>query len=259
MNISCRFDPKQFAMTAANRHSGGSSVRANDALDPSYMYKRKRRSETKHRRHDTTLYEKFVKQHHKPHRPSDDYQLSDQHHHQQQHNEKDDVDIDDGIDLSNAKYEIDWYFSDNKGRMNIISYGNKTSSNLKYKIYTHVDSPPPDSSSLSALYSQQLSSNSAAPSSSSRSSQLYKHHHHNQRNHHQLQPQATIHFLNVLIESENDEGFYQCLNPDWPNFVIRNITVLVGKSRASSIHYFSYSIYVLAYLLFIFNQQFITF
>ena len=35
----------------------------------------------------------------------------------------------------NSKYEIDWYFLDNKGRMNIISYGNQTAKISKYRTF----------------------------------------------------------------------------------------------------------------------------
>ena len=223
VNISCRFDPKLFAMAAANRRGGSSSVRTNNNDLSYYMYKRKRRSETRshhRRRHDTTLYEKFVKQHHnKPSSVHNKHQVDDHNgdaSYQLRPMNDENLNDDDSIDLNEmpqvplVNNEIDWYFSDNRGRMNIISYGNQTISNLryKYKIYTQADTPPSPAdsssespSSLSALYSQQLSSAASSsslspPPSGSRSassSQLYKHHHHNQRNHNNHQQHQQSH------------------------------------------------------------------
>jgi hypothetical protein len=40
---------------------------------------------------------------------------------------------------------------------------------------------------------------------------------------------SNTYYLNVLIESEEDEGVYQCINPDLPNFILRNVTVLFAS------------------------------
>ncbi len=41
---------------------------------------------------------------------------------------------------------------------------------------------------------------------------------------------SNTYYLNVLIESEEDEGVYQCINPDLPNFILRNVTVLFAST-----------------------------
>ena len=100
--------------------------------------------------------------------------------------------------------------------MNIISYGNKTRSRHKYKTFVLADDQSTNldvtsfsssSSSSAALYSQQQQTHSRSVL--------------NRR-----QPPSYTYFLNVLIESEDDEGVYQCINPDLPNFILRNVTVL---------------------------------
>ena len=45
-------------------------------------------------------------------------------------------------------------------------------------------------------------------------------------------------YLNALIESEQDEGVYQCINPDSPNFVLRNVTVLIASKISLSLYSF---------------------
>lgn len=111
----------------------------------------------------------------------------------------------------------------------ISSYGNLTASNLKYKTFVnreelsevlrsassahhHAHVP----SSAAALYSSQTSSRSSSPISNTN-----KNHHHNKY--------VYTYYLNALIESEKDEGVYQCINPDSPNYVLRNVTVLIER------------------------------
>lgn len=37
-------------------------------------------------------------------------------------------------------------------------------------------------------------------------------------------------FLSVLIESDQDEGIYQCINPDMPSLILKNATVLLSSN-----------------------------
>lgn len=69
-----------------------------------------------------------------------------------------------------------------------------------------------------ALYSQQTTSSKSASSPIAASSTL-------------LSPNKFIYtyYLNALIESEQDEGVYQCINPDSPNLILRNVTVLIAS------------------------------
>jgi hypothetical protein len=112
-----------------------------------------------------------------------------------------------------GKYELDWFFLDKQGHLNIISYGNQTRSRFKYKTFMRAsddeeefDSQLPYASS--ALYSQTHSRSKLRNRAS-----------------------TNTYYLNVLIESEDDEGVYQCINPDLPNFILRNVTVMfAGKN-----------------------------
>lgn len=40
----------------------------------------------------------------------------------------------------------------------------------------------------------------------------------------------STYYLSALIESEEDEGVYQCINPFKPNYVIQNTTVLITSN-----------------------------
>ena len=120
------------------------------------------------------------------------------------------------------KYELDWYFIDKNGQMNIISYGSETKSNMKYQTFLHTlnnneyseDDPTTGTSddflpySSSALYSQTSSSKSQATVNT---------------NNDQIN---NIYYLTTLIESEEDEGVYQCINPDFPDLILQNVTVM---------------------------------
>jgi hypothetical protein len=135
----------------------------------------------------------------------------------------------DNMDNENSmiKYELDWYFLDRQGRMNIISYGNRTSKD-KYRTFiarniakqmtnnhqssdTWIRSSSELGYSSSALYSQA----SKALSGSNGNGQ--------QEN----SASYYTYYLNTRIESEDDEGVYQCMNPDLPSFILRNVTVIV--------------------------------
>ena len=39
----------------------------------------------------------------------------------------------------------------------------------------------------------------------------------------------NTYYLSALIESEDDEGVYQCINPFKPNYVIQNTTILIKR------------------------------
>jgi hypothetical protein len=145
----------------------------------------------------------------------------------------DENDLQDINDLNTdiIKYELDWYFLDRQGRMNIISYGNRTSKDTKYKTFILANSNEGSIKtrvidntntnelvySSSALYSQ---------SSKSSSSNNYEFTNKNNNNINDGNRYYTY-YLNALIESEDDEGVYQCINPDLPNFILRNVTVLI--------------------------------
>jgi hypothetical protein len=136
-------------------------------------------------------------------------------------------------DSNDVVYELDWYFLDKKGRMNIISYGNKTRFNMRYKYKPFIanerksiramlsDDNTEDEKNtgnnlkFSALYSKQYYSSSKSRSPHTNNMELTT----NTGN------KGYFYYLNVLIESENDEGVYQCMNPDWPDYVIQNVTV----------------------------------
>ena len=142
-----------------------------------------------------------------------------------------DNDLQDSNDLNTdiVKYELDWYFLDRQGRMNIISYGNRTSKDTKYKTFILantnegsiktrvIDNTNELIYSSSALYSQS--------SKSFQSSNNYEFTNNNNDNNDGNR--YYTYYLNALIESEDDEGVYQCINPDLPNFILRNVTVLI--------------------------------
>lgn len=44
-------------------------------------------------------------------------------------------------------------------------------------------------------------------------------------------PGKNEYFLSVLIESEQDEGVYQCINPDMPSLILKNATVLLSSKK----------------------------
>lgn len=103
----------------------------------------------------------------------------------------------------------------------ISSYGNKTASN-KYQLFMSRDDEETSDQvdPATRLDGSQLSSYSSYSQTHSRSAALRK--------------PATLltHYLNVLIESEADEGVYQCINPNLANFIIRNVTVLFESKSA---------------------------
>lgn len=129
-------------------------------------------------------------------------------------------------------YEVDWFFLDNQGRMNIISYGAETTSRHKYKTFfrRNSDQEPPQSGldtgngpySSSALYSQSIRGNGNEFKLNQRSS-----------------PNQSTYYLSALIESENDEGVYQCINPFKPNHVIQNTTVLIARNDSNRLQMLS--------------------
>ena len=93
------------------------------------------------------------------------------------------------------------------------SYGNKTKSNIKYKtFFNSANTRSLSDNHVNSLSNDMTYSSSALYSQSSRSV-----------------PRIYAHYLNILIESEEDEGVYQCINPDWPNFIIQNVTVQIGS------------------------------
>lgn len=92
------------------------------------------------------------------------------------------------------------------------SYGNLTSLNFKYKIFVRKE----EVSLANPVKSNSLYSSSALYSQTSSRSSLNKH--------------VYIYYLNALIESENDEGVYLCMNPDLPNLILRNVTVLLSST-----------------------------
>ena len=125
-----------------------------------------------------------------------------------------------------VKYELDWYFLDKQGRMNIISYGNRTSKE-KYKTFitSNLDKNELTNSQessgrsrMDAINNELAYSSSALYSQSSRSSNFYYKNDNNNQ---------YTYYLNTIIESEEDEGVYQCINPDLPNFILRNVTILL--------------------------------
>lgn len=108
-------------------------------------------------------------------------------------------------------YEIDWFFLDNQGRMNIISYGEETTQKYKYKTFFKNENQP---QSQLRINDQGGYSSSALYSQSSRSEKKTRY----------------TYYLSALIESQEDEGVYQCINPFKPNHVIRNVTVLISRN-----------------------------
>jgi hypothetical protein len=123
------------------------------------------------------------------------------------------------------RYELDWYYLDKQGRMNIISYGNRTTKN-KYKLFVSTKEKIQDyynnDYDLDTAYNSRLNKNSLRYSSSA----LYSHDftRHNKQ---------QVYYLNALIESEDDEGVYQCINPDQPNFILSNVTIRIANNSAS--------------------------
>lgn len=103
-----------------------------------------------------------------------------------------------------------------KIKIKIYSYGNQTRSRFKYKTFVKrvndKDSLDKATYSSSALYSS--SSNLR-----SRSEQPAR------------KPAKNEYFLSVLIESDQDEGVYQCINPDMPSLILKNATVLLSSKN----------------------------
>jgi len=128
-------------------------------------------------------------------------------------------------DSSFLRYELDWYYLDKQGRMNIISYGNRTTKS-KYKLFVNTKEKNLDyynnDYDLDTPYNSRLNKNSLRYSSSA----LYSH---DLARHDKQQ----VYFLNALIESEDDEGVYQCINPDQPNFILSNVTIRIASNSAS--------------------------
>jgi hypothetical protein len=75
---------------------------------------------------------------------------------------------------------------------NAYSYGNNTISDIKYKTYIDFNE-------------------------------------FNNNNNYDNINKYKLYYLTALIESDDDEGVYQCVNPDWPNFTIRNITLSIAS------------------------------
>ena len=96
------------------------------------------------------------------------------------------------------------------------SYGDETTSKFKYKTFltngnsrsVNQNSNSDDSIELKGYSSSALYSQTYRGSSSQK---------------------FFTYYLNAYIESEEDEGVYQCINPNWPNFIIQNITVLISS------------------------------
>ena len=95
-----------------------------------------------------------------------------------------------------------------------LSYGNLTASDYKYKTFVNRE----DLMNAAAIRSSQNLPQSSAlySQTSSRSSP-------NNNNN------VFTYYLSALIESDQDEGVYQCINPDSPNFILRNVTVLIAS------------------------------
>ncbi|RNA38645.1 hypothetical protein BpHYR1_043893, partial [Brachionus plicatilis] len=122
-------------------------------------------------------------------------------------------------------YELDWYFLDKKGRLNIVSYGNQTRSRFKYKTFVKRLSDKDSNEKTpysSALYSSSSNLRSRSEQPARKSS-------------------GKEYFLSVLIESEQDEGIYQCINPDMPSLILKNATVLLSRNDSSR---FSFSLFI---------------
>ncbi len=101
------------------------------------------------------------------------------------------------------------------------SYGSETTSRYKYKTFYRRnreqltgDSPY----SSSALYSQSIRANENEVKLNQRSSL-----------------NQNTYYLSALIESESDEGIYQCINPFKPNHVIQNTTVLIARNHSKQL------------------------
>ena len=95
--------------------------------------------------------------------------------------------------------------------MNIISYGEETTQKYKYKTFYKNEN---EQLNQPRIKDQAGYSSSALYSQSSRS---------------EKKPKYTY-YLSALIESEEDEGVYQCINPFKPNYVIQNVTVLISRN-----------------------------
>lgn len=99
-----------------------------------------------------------------------------------------------------------------------------TASSYKYKTFvnreelsdvlkSHHHSSPSSPSSAAALYSHTSSRSSNSNCVGAGCPRKY----------------VYTYYLNALIESEQDEGVYQCINPDSPDLVLRNVTVLIAS------------------------------
>ncbi len=148
--------------------------------------------------------------------------------------DNDDTDLTPRFDYPTTlnKYELDWYFLDKNGHMNIISYGNQTKSRHKYK--TFVISNDVISSTQEDLKNGPHSSALHFTQTHSRSNNVNRRNHHQQQHSNSDNHHPYTYYLNILIESESDEGVYQCINPDLPNFILRNVTVRLTSSSVSS-------------------------
>ncbi len=93
----------------------------------------------------------------------------------------------------------------------MYSYGEETASKYKYKTFFDTSSRSIDTSQDSEF--------------SYSSSALYSQH----SQHQQGVSGEVTYYLSALIESEDDEGVYQCINPFKPNYVIQNTTVLLSS------------------------------
>ena len=134
------------------------------------------------------------------------------------------------ISFSNSNYDIDWYFIDRSGKNNIIrlslacsfffklifnivinsSYGNNIphSKSHKYKIY------------VGSVNDDLLTFENPLPSKSQLRSLNNQH--------------DSVIYLNTLIESEDDEGLYQCIDPNLTDFNIQNVAVRVRSKFIST-------------------------
>jgi hypothetical protein len=147
------------------------------------------------------------------------------------------------------RYELDWYYLDKQGRMNIISYGNRTTKS-KYKLFVNTKEKPQDyynnDYDLDTAYNPRQNKNSLRYSSSALYSHDYTRHNRQQ-----------VYYLNALIESEDDEGVYQCINPDQPNFILSNVTIRIANNSATFSSNFDFKFYFLHLVFcYIFNKIF---
>ncbi|CAF0910273.1 unnamed protein product [Brachionus calyciflorus] len=137
-------------------------------------------------------------------------------------------------------YELDWYFLDKKGQLNIVSYGNQTKSRFKYKTFVLLENESENKNAENMPFSSALYSSSG--NVKGRSEPILS-----------LEPKSlkNRYYLSVLIESDQDEGVYQCMNPDIPNLILKNATVLLSRNNSSRIGLLNMYIFVIFIKLFV--------